>query len=104
MDFALVSHELRTPLHVMLVHLRLLASDGLSADGCTHLAIVESQVRRMMRLLATGATPAGNQIVRSQIDIGIAIRNVVSELDAVLQRRGIEITWARNGPLPYVDG
>jgi len=104
MDFALVSHELRTPLHVMLVHLRLLASDSLSADGCSHLAIVESQVRRMMRLLETGATPARDQIVRSQIDVGVTIRNVVSELDAVLQRRGIGITWTRTGPLPYVDG
>src|SRR5262245_42262327 len=104
MDFALVSHELRTPLHVMLVHLRLLAPEDLSADGRGHLTVLESQVRRMMRLLDSGATPAHDEIVRSQVDVGVTIRNVVSELASLFDRRGIAIAWTRDRPVPCVDG
>jgi signal transduction histidine kinase len=104
MDFAAVAHDLRTPLHVMLVHLRLLTSDSVSATGRTHVAILESQVRRMMRLLDCGASPAHDPISLSLVDVGVAIRNIVSELEPVFERRGIAITWTRNGPLPSVEG
>jgi two-component system, OmpR family, sensor histidine kinase BaeS len=104
MDFAVVAHDLRTPLHVMLVHLRLLTSETLSASGRTRLGVLESQVRRMIRLLDNGATPSHDQISCSKVDIGLTIRSVVSELEALFERRGIEINWTRTGPLPYVDG
>jgi signal transduction histidine kinase len=104
MDFAAVAHDLRTPLHVMLVHLRLLTSEGVSAGGRTHVAILESQVRRMMRLLDSSAAPARDQISVSLVDIGVTIRNIVSELEPVFERRGIAITWTRSGPVPCVDG
>jgi len=58
----------------------------------------------MMRLLDDGATPSHDQISRSKVDIGVTIRSVVSELEALFARRGIEINWTRSGPLPYVDG
>ncbi len=103
MEFADVAHDLRTPLHVMLVHLRLLTSEGLSGTGRAHVAILESQVRRMMRLLDSGTRPARDHISLSMVDIGVTIRNLVSELGPLFERRGIAITWTRSGPLPCVE-
>lgn len=104
MDFAAVAHDLRTPLHVMLVHLRLLTAEGVSTAGRTHVAILESQVRRMMRLLDSGASSTHDPISLSLVDIGVAIRNIVSELEPVFERQGIAITWTRSGPLPCIEG
>jgi signal transduction histidine kinase len=103
MDFAVVAHDLRASLHVMLVQLRLLTSEGLSESGRIRLDVLESQLRRMTRLLDSDAA-ARDQLVLSPIDIGVTIRNVVSELEAVFERRGIAITWTRNGPLPCLNG
>jgi signal transduction histidine kinase len=58
----------------------------------------------MMRLLDSGATPACDQILRSQVDVGVAIRTVVSELESMFDRRGIAITWTSDTTLPCVDG
>jgi signal transduction histidine kinase len=104
MDFAVVAHDLRASLHVMLVQLRLLASEGLSESGRIRLSVLESQLRRMTRLLDSDATGARDQLVLSPIDIGVTIRDVVAELEAVFEKRGIAITWTRNGPLPCLNG
>jgi signal transduction histidine kinase len=103
MDSA-VAHDLRTPLHVMLIHLRLLSSEGLNTTGRTHLSVLESQVRRMMRLLDRGTSASRDQISLSLVDLDVTIRNVVSELEPVFERRGVAITWMRSGPLPCLDG
>jgi hypothetical protein len=45
----------------------------------------------MTRLLDSDATAARDQYAVVAIDIGVTIRNVVSELEAVFERRGIAI-------------
>ena len=69
MDFAVVAHDLRAPLHVMLVHLRLLTSEPLSANGRTRLGFLESQVRRMMRCSTAAPPRRMTRLSRSQVDI-----------------------------------
>jgi signal transduction histidine kinase len=104
MDFAAVAHDLRTPLNVMLGHLRLLAVERLTDTGRHRLEVLEAQVHRMVRLLDTcGEQHAGRAFV-APVDLTVLIGNVVSELDAVLERQAIEIASTIEGTLPFVAG
>jgi signal transduction histidine kinase len=103
MDFTAVAHDLRSPLTVMLGHMRLLAVEQLSHTGRHRLEILEAQVHRMMRLLDTCGEHAGMSFV-APVDLGLLIGNVVSELEAVLERQGIEIASTIVGALPVVVG
>jgi nitrogen-specific signal transduction histidine kinase len=104
MDFTAVAHDLRTPLNVMLGHMRLLAIESLSATGRHRLEVLEAQIHRMMRLLDTcGEQHSGVPFVAS-VDLAVLVGNVVSELDAVLEREGIEIASTIDGTLPFVVG
>lgn len=104
MDFTTVAHDLRTPLNVMLGQMRLLAVERLSDTGRHRLEVLEAQVHRMMRLLDTcGEQPSREPFVAS-IDLAVVIANVVSEVDAVLERQGIEIASTIDGALPFVVG
>jgi signal transduction histidine kinase len=104
MDFAAVAHDLRTPLNVMLGHMRLLAVERLTDTGRHRLEVLEAQVHRMVRLLDTcGEQHAGRAFV-APVDLTVLIGNVVSELDAVLERQAIEIASTIEGTLPFVAG
>jgi signal transduction histidine kinase len=104
MDFAAVAHDLRTPLNVMLGHMRLLAVEHLTDTGRHRLEVLEAQIHRMVRLLDTcGEQDAGRPFV-APVDLEILIGNVVSELDAVLERQAIEIASTIDGTLPVVAG
>jgi signal transduction histidine kinase len=104
MDFAAVAHDLRTPLNVMLGHMRLLAVELLTDTARHRLDVLEAQVHRMVRLLETcGEQPIGRPLV-APVDLAVVIGNVVSELEAVLERQGIEIASTIDGPLPLVAG
>ena len=104
MDFNVVAHDLRAPLNMMLPYLQLLAFEPLSADGRTRLTVLEEQVRRMMRLLDryTGVLPHVTSL--APVDVGVTIRNVMSELDALLERRGIQLRSTIDDDLPPVHG
>jgi signal transduction histidine kinase len=104
MDFSTVAHDLRSPLHVMLGHMQLLAGEHLSDTGRQRLGMLEAQIHRMMRLLEG----LGDQAIRGEhggtVEIGELIGNLVSELEPVLQARGIEITSRVESGLPVVSG
>jgi signal transduction histidine kinase len=104
MDFNAVAHDLRTPLNVMLGHMQLLAVERLSDTGRQRLGIVERQIRRMMRLLDSCSGQRSDGIHRGTVDLSAMIRSVVSELDALLERRSIEVRLTIRGCLPCVDG
>ena len=104
MDFNAVAHDLRTPLNVMLGHMQLLAIERLCDTGRQRLGVLETQIRRMMRLLnsCSGQQPDTASLV--PVDLSAMIRNVTSELDAFLERRSIDVTLTIRGCLPCVQG
>jgi len=103
-DFDVVAHDLRSPLNVMLVQVRLLAVEGLSDAGRRRLGVLEEQMHRMLRLLDTHAGREPHLMSPAPVDVGVMLRSVVSELEALLERRGIEIRLASTGSLPRVPG
>jgi signal transduction histidine kinase len=104
MDFTAVAHDLRAPLNVMLGYMQLLAVERLSDTGRKRLEILEAQIRRMIRLLDSCSEEAARVPYLAPVDLSATIRNVVSELNAVLERREIEIVLAIEGTLPFVLG
>jgi signal transduction histidine kinase len=104
MDFTAVAHDLRTPLNVMLGHMQLLADERLSETARHRLGVLEAQIRRMMRLLDSCSGQRHNVAHLAPVDLGVMIRNVVAELDAMLERRGIETRLTIRGLLPCVSG
>jgi signal transduction histidine kinase len=104
MDFDAVAHDLRTPLNVMLGHMQLLAVEHLSDTGRRRLGVLEAQIRRMMRLLDSCSGQSADVTRLAPVDLSVMIRNVVAELDAMLERRGIEIRLRIRGFLPCVQG
>jgi signal transduction histidine kinase len=103
-DFNAVAHDLRTPLNVMLAHMQLLAVEGLSETGRRRLGVLETQIRRMMRLLDSCSGQQTEVTCAAPVDLNEVIRNVVTELDAMLNRRGAEIRFAVPESLPCVHG
>jgi two-component system phosphate regulon sensor histidine kinase PhoR len=104
MDFDAVAHDLRTPLHVMLAHMQLLADERLSDLGRRRLDIVETQIRRMVRLLDTCTAPVTPPASVTRVDLSAMIRDVMDELRVILERRAIEIALTVDTPLLPVPG
>ena len=104
MDFNAVAHDLRTPLNVMLGHMQLLAVERLSDTGRQRLGILERQIRRMMRLLDSCSGQHSDITCPVPVDLSVMVRNVVSELDALLERRRIEVRMTIRGCLASVQG
>jgi signal transduction histidine kinase len=103
MDFTAVAHDLRTPLNAMLGHTRLLSIEALSEAGRQRLEIIEAQIRRMATLLDT-CLPHPPRHAAGAVDLAATLRNVVAELEAMLQRRGVEVTVGEAPMLPPVAG
>ena len=103
MDFNAVAHDLRNPLNVMLGHMQLLSVEELSDTGRQRLCVIEAQARRLMRLL-DGCREDAPVARLEPVDFAAVIRNVISELEAVFERRGIEMTSIIPGDLPILLG
>ena len=103
MDFTAVAHDLRAALHVMHGHMQLLALEDLGDTGRKRLEVLEAQVLRMKRLLdsSSSQSDAGGL---GPVDLNITIRNVMSELEALLERRRINIRLTTTGIPPCVQG
>src|SRR3990170_4620285 len=104
MDFTAVAHDLRTPLTVMLGHMRLLAIERLSDTARHRLEVLEAQVHRMMRLLDTCGEQVGSAPFVAPVDLGLLVGTVISELEATMERQGIEVASTIGGALPFVMG
>ena len=105
MDFAAVAHDLRAPLTAMLGHTQLLAVEGLSDTGRRRLQVMESQIRRMVTLIER-CMP---QLERSSrhaapLDVTETIDEVVAELDAMSERRHVQVSVSRDTAVPFVMG
>ena len=101
MDFDAVAHDLRAPLNVMLGHMQLLSVEQLSASGRKRLRVLEAQVQRMMRLL-DACTEQLSRVRFAPVDFAAVIESAVSELQGVLEPRGITITWIAERDFPLL--
>jgi signal transduction histidine kinase len=104
MDVTAVVHDLRTPLNVLLGHTQLLALENLSAVGRHRLEIIEAQARHMAMLIDSCLPHQGPQAPASFVDVDLMIREVVAELDMMLQQRAVEVVLNEHEPLPKVSG
>jgi two-component system, NtrC family, sensor kinase len=103
MDFATFAHDLRTPLHVILGHVQMLRVEPLSDIAGHRLDNMETQVRRIVKLLESWADPprrGGSGLV----DVSDTIRNAVDELELMLERRQIELRLRLDPALPPIAG
>jgi signal transduction histidine kinase len=100
MDVNAVAHDLRTPLNVMLGHMQLLAVERLSDTRRQRLGVLERQILWMMRLLDSCSAQQSDISCRIPVDLRVMVRNVVSELDALLERRRIEVSMTIRGSCP----
>jgi hypothetical protein len=87
-----VAGRLRTPLHAMLGHVKLVAAKRLSDRGRQRLEQLEVQVRLLAQRLDGPAGP-GTQ-GRVAMDPTVTVRQVISELDAVLTEEGSRLPAA----------
>ena len=104
MDFDTVAHDLRTPLHVMLALMQLLAGESLSDPGRRRLDMAETQIRRMVRLIDSYRPQPNGPASVTLVDLSAMIRDVMDELEVILERRGIEVALSLHTPLPTVRG
>jgi len=102
MDFAAVAHDLRTPLNAMLGHTHLLGVESLSDTGRRRVAIIESQIRRMSRLIDSCMAQSAVQTAVTLVDLNATIRTVIAELDVLLRQRDVRIVLSSVEPLPPV--
>ena len=104
MDFAEVAHDLRAPLTAMLGHTQLLAVEGLSDTGRRRLQVMESQIRRMVLLIERCMPQLEQSRHVVPLDVTAIIDEVVAELDAMCERRHIQMTVSRDTAVPFVMG
>ena len=104
MDLTTVAHDLRTPLHVMLVHMQLLATERLSAPARRRLDVVETQIRRMVRLVDSVTAPPTDPVTVTDVDLSAMIRDVVDELGVILAVQEIEMAVSVDTFVPPVAG
>jgi two-component system, NtrC family, sensor kinase len=104
MDFAAVAHDLRTPLNAMLGHTHLLGVESLSDTARRRVAIIESQIRRMSRLIDRCMAQSALQTDVTRVDLNATIRTVIAELDVLLRQRDVRIMLSSVEPLPPVPG
>jgi signal transduction histidine kinase/HAMP domain-containing protein len=107
--FALVSHELRTPLTAILGYLELvLTEDRLDPEHAAHLAVVERNARRLLRLV--GDLLFGAQVERGSLalepaplDVAQLVRDAVALARPRATEAGIEL-GEQIAPLPQYLG
>ena len=104
MDFAAVAHDLRAPLTAMLGHTQLLAVEGLSDTGRRRLQVLETQIRRMVTLIERCMPQLERSRQVTAVDMIDTIDGVVAELDAICERRRIQVTVSRDTAVPFVVG
>ncbi|WNB85365.1 ATP-binding protein [Cellulomonas sp. ATA003] len=92
---SLISHELRTPLSSILGYLELVVDDGdLTAEQRQHLAVIERNATRLLRLvgdlLFTAQVEAGRfTLVRQRVDLSALVRAAVDTARPAAETAGV---------------
>ena len=101
-----LAHEIGTPLNSIYGHIQLLAADDIPDDAKKRVAIVESQVERLTKIienvLSTLRLPEAQL---AEVDVNPLLAGVAAFMQPVAQSRKIrlELDLAASLPLVYVD-
>jgi signal transduction histidine kinase len=101
MDLTNLTHELRTPLNAALGQMQLLLTEDLTDAVRRRLAIIESQILRMTRLVENCVTDLAMRA--EPVDLNATLSTVIAELEVLLRRHEVRVVFNR-GDAPQVAG
>jgi signal transduction histidine kinase len=101
MDLTNLTHDLRTPLNAALGQMQLLLTEDLTDTVRKRLAIIESQILRMTRLVENCVTDLAMRA--EPVDLNFTLSSVITELEVLLRRREVRVVFNR-GDAPPVAG
>ncbi len=101
---ALVAHELGTPLSAISGHLQMLRGDADREDQDRRLAIIRSEITRMIETIRHILDSTQVQLRPVRVDLNAIIREELALIAPGLQSRNIAVTSELAGSLPPVAG
>lgn len=101
---ATVAHELGNPLNALSGHLQMLTQTGDSSSRQRHLAVIRSEVDRMVAIIKQVLDQTRVRLRSSPMDINCNIQEVLSLLSPGLPRQHITVKTDLQADLPPVIG
>lgn len=101
---AMVAHELGTPLSAISGHLQMLSGDADREDQDRRLAIIRSEINRMIGTIRHILDSTQVQLRPALVDLNAIIREELALIAPGLQSRNIAVTAELASPLPPVAG
>jgi C4-dicarboxylate-specific signal transduction histidine kinase len=101
-----IAHELGTPLNSVLGYTQLLSQENLSERAQRRLAIIETQIHRMGKIIEHYLSHSRGSAPKIQFDINDLVRETLLLFQPVFQQHAIEVktTLAESLPLLLGDG
>jgi C4-dicarboxylate-specific signal transduction histidine kinase len=101
-----IAHELGTPLNSVLGYTQLLSQENLSERAQRRLAIIETQIHRMGKIIEHYLSHSRGSAPKIQLDINDLVRETLLLFQPVFQQHAIEVktTLAESLPLLLGDG
>ena len=87
-----IAHELGTPLNSVLGYAQLLAGEDLSESARRRLAVIETQIHRMVDIIQHYLSQSRGSAPRTRIHINDLIRETLVLLQPILQQHGLVVT------------
>ena len=96
----MIAHDLGTPLNSVLGYTQLMSQEDLNERGRRRLAIIESQINRMVEIIQRYLSHTREAPPRTMVKINDLIRDTLLLLQPLVQQRGVEITTDLANSLP----
>lgn len=101
---ATVAHDLGTPLNSVLGYAQLLAQEDLPEQARRRLAIIETQIHRMGKIIQSYLSYTRGNPSREKIDINELIRNTLLLLQPVFKQQRVRVIMQLAESLPVIYG
>jgi signal transduction histidine kinase len=101
---ATIAHELGTPLNSVLGYTQLLRREDMPPAQAARLAIVESQVQRMIETIRSVLDRTRGAPARTPVALGAVVTETLALLESRLAERGLEASNDTAPDLPAVPG
>ena len=89
-----IAHELGTPLNSVLGYTQLLAGEDLSESARRRVAVIETQIHRMVEVIQHYLSHSRRSAPTTRINVNDLIRETLVLLQPIFQQHGIEVTTA----------
>jgi two-component system, NtrC family, C4-dicarboxylate transport sensor histidine kinase DctB len=89
-----IAHELGTPLNSVLGYTQLLAGEDLPESARRRLAVIETQIHRMVEIIQHYLSQSRGSAPKTRIHINDLIRETLVLLQPILQQHGLVVTTA----------